>query len=67
MLEVGASLALKPTGHIVLVTQGSASELHFDIKGNVIIEHYRWRRALQQINGQWWRPLETSRHVRRTT
>jgi hypothetical protein len=39
MLEVGASLALKPTNHIVLVTQGSASELHFDIKGNVIIEY----------------------------
>lgn len=39
MLEVGASLALKPTNHIVLVTQGSASDLHFDIKGNVIIEY----------------------------
>lgn len=39
MLEVGAALALKPTSHIILITQGSASELHFDIKGNVIIEY----------------------------
>lgn len=39
MLEVGASLAFKPTQHIILLTQGKASELHFDIKGNVIIEY----------------------------
>jgi hypothetical protein len=39
MLEVGAALALKPTKQLVLLTQGRASELHFDIKGNVIIEY----------------------------
>ncbi len=39
MLEVGASLAFKPTNHLVLITQGRASELHFDISGNVVIEY----------------------------
>lgn len=39
MLEVGASLAFKPTTHLVLITQGRASELHFDISGNVVIEY----------------------------
>jgi len=39
MLEVGVALALKPTSHVVLVTQGSLSDLHFDIKGNVIIPY----------------------------
>lgn len=39
MLEVGIALALKPTNHVILVTQGTPSELHFDIKGNVIIPY----------------------------
>lgn len=39
MLEVGAALALKPTNHIILITQGNPSDLHFDIKGNVIIPY----------------------------
>lgn len=39
MLEVGAALALKPTAHIILITQGDPSELHFNIKGNAIITY----------------------------
>lgn len=39
MLEVGVALALKPTAHVILITQGNPSELHFDIKGNVIIPY----------------------------
>lgn len=41
LVEVGAALALKPTAHIVLITQGSASELHFDIRNNAVIEYTR--------------------------
>lgn len=39
MLEVGAALALKPTRHVNLITQGNPGDLHFDIKGNVIIQY----------------------------
>lgn len=41
LLEVGAALALKPTNQIILVTQGSLSELHFDIRNNTVIEYSR--------------------------
>ncbi len=39
LLEVGAALALKPTAHIILLTQGSPSELHFDIRNNAVIPY----------------------------
>jgi hypothetical protein len=39
LLEVGASLALKSTKQIVLITQGDPKELHFDIKGNNVIQY----------------------------
>lgn len=39
LLEVGAALALKPTSHIILVTQGNPADLHFDIQGNAVISY----------------------------
>lgn len=39
LLEVGATLAFKPTAQIVLITQGSPSELHFDVRNNAIISY----------------------------
>lgn len=39
LLEVGAALALKPTTQVVLITQGSPTELHFDIRNNAVIPY----------------------------
>ncbi|MFO0861036.1 MAG: hypothetical protein U0570_10795 [Phycisphaerales bacterium] len=39
MLEVGAALALKPTTHVILITQGDPAELHFNIKGNAVLPY----------------------------
>jgi len=39
LLEAGIAFGLKPTPHIVLVTQGLLSDLHFDIRNNKVIPY----------------------------
>jgi hypothetical protein len=39
LVETGIALGLKPTKQIILVTQGSPSELHFDINHNTVIRY----------------------------
>ncbi len=37
LIETGIALALKPNHQIILISQGSANDLHFDIKDNNVI------------------------------
>jgi len=37
LLETGIALALKPARQIILITQGSHDELHFDVRNNHVI------------------------------
>jgi len=39
LLEAGIALAIKPGRQIILITQGSPSELHFDLRGNNVISY----------------------------
>jgi len=39
ILEVGIALATKPGRQVILITQGSPSELHFDLRGNMVISY----------------------------
>lgn len=39
LLEAGIALAIKPVRQIILITQGSPSELHFDLRGNNVLSY----------------------------
>jgi hypothetical protein len=39
LVEVGVALALKPTSRLILITQSSVSDLHFDIRDNNVIQY----------------------------
>lgn len=39
LLETGIAFAVKPGRQIILITQGSPAELHFDLRGNNVISY----------------------------